>query len=51
VDVVTDEKKVTTEKRPVVIGVQNDQFTEIVSGLSQGEKIIVEATRGRVTTP
>ncbi len=50
VDVVIDEKKVTTEKRPVVTGAQNEQFTEIISGLSQGEKVIVEATRGRVTT-
>jgi len=50
VDVVVNEKKVTTEKRPVVIGAQNEQFTEIISGLSQGEKVIVEATRGRVTT-
>jgi RND family efflux transporter MFP subunit len=50
VDVVIDEKKVTTEKRPVVLGAQNEQFTEIISGLSQGEKVIVEATRGRVTT-
>lgn len=50
VDVVIDEKKVTTEKRPVAIGIQNEQFTEIISGLNQGEKVIVEATRGRVTT-
>jgi RND family efflux transporter MFP subunit len=50
VDVVIDEEKVTTEKRPVVLGAQNEQFTEIISGLSQGEKVIVEATRGRVTT-
>ena len=50
VDVVIDEKKVITEKRPVVVGAQNEQFTEIISGLSQGEKVIVEATRGRVTT-
>jgi RND family efflux transporter MFP subunit len=47
VDVVTDEEKVTTEQRPVVIGTQNEQFTEIVSGLSQGEKVIVESTRSR----
>jgi RND family efflux transporter MFP subunit len=45
VDVVTDEEKLTTEQRPVVIGAQNEQFTEIVSGLSQGEKVIVESTR------
>ena len=50
VDVVIDEEKITTEKRPVVLGAQNEQFTEIISGLSQGEKVIVEATRGRVTT-
>jgi RND family efflux transporter MFP subunit len=50
VDVVIDEEKVTTEKRPVVVGAQNEQFTEIISGLSQGEKVIAEATRGRVTT-
>jgi len=50
VDVVIDKKKGTTEKRPVVTGAQNEQFTEIISGLSQGEKVIVEATRGRVTT-
>jgi RND family efflux transporter MFP subunit len=47
VDVVTDEKKLTTEKRPVVVGVQNEQFTEIMSGLSQGEKVIVEPSRSR----
>ncbi len=51
VDVVTDEKKLTTEKRLVVVGVQNEQFTEIVSGLSQGEKVIVEASRSRSTSP
>jgi RND family efflux transporter MFP subunit len=51
VDVVTDEKKFTTEKRTVVVGVQNEQFTEIISGLSQGEKVIVEASRSRSTSP
>lgn len=50
VEVVIDEEKVTTEKRPVVLGAQNDQFSEVISGLSEGEKIIVEATRGRVPT-
>ena len=50
VEVVIDEQKVTTEKRTVVTGAQNEQFTQIISGLSQGEKVIVEATRGRVTT-
>jgi HlyD family secretion protein len=50
VEVVIDEKKLTTEKRPVVLGAQNDQFSEVISGLNEGEKIIVEATRGRVST-
>jgi RND family efflux transporter MFP subunit len=50
VEVVIDEKKVSTEKRPVVLGAQNDQFSEVVSGLSEGEKIIVQATRGRMPT-
>jgi HlyD family secretion protein len=50
VDVVLDEKAMTTEKRPVILGAQNDQFSEVISGLSEGEKIIVEATRGRVPT-
>jgi RND family efflux transporter MFP subunit len=49
VEVVTDEEKLVTEQRLVVIGAQNEQFTEIVSGLSQGEKIIVESTRSRST--
>ena len=50
VDVVTDEKKLTTEKRDVVLGAQNEQFTEIISGLNQGEKVIVEATRRSTTS-
>jgi HlyD family secretion protein len=50
VEVVIDEEKVTTEKRPVVLGAQNEQFSEVISGLSEGEKIIVEATRGRLPT-
>jgi len=50
VEVILDEKTMTTEKRPVVLGAQNDQFSEVISGLSEGEKIIVEATRGRVPT-
>jgi len=50
VEVVIDEEKVTTEKRPVALGAQNEQFSEVISGLSEGEKIIVEATRGRLPT-
>jgi HlyD family secretion protein len=50
VEVVIDEEKVTTEKRPVTLGAQSDQFSEVISGLNEGEKIIVEATRGRLPT-
>jgi multidrug efflux pump subunit AcrA (membrane-fusion protein) len=47
VEVVLDEKTMTTEKRQVELGIQNEQSSEVTSGLSEGEKIIVEATRGR----
>jgi RND family efflux transporter MFP subunit len=50
VEVVIDEEKVTTEKRPVTLGAQSEQFSEVISGLSEGEKTIVEATRGRLPT-
>jgi len=50
VDVVIDEEKLTTEKRPVVLGAQSDRLSEVVSGLSEGEKIIVESTRGSIPT-
>jgi len=50
VDVVIDEEKLTTEKRPVVLGAQSDRLSEVVSGLSEGERIIVEATRGSIPT-
>ena len=50
VEVVTDEEKLTTEKRPVVLGSQNEQFNEVISGLEEGEKIIVEQTRSRTST-
>jgi HlyD family secretion protein len=51
VEVVTDEEKLTTEKRPVILGAQGNGQSEVISGLSEGEKIIVEATRGRIPTP
>ncbi|UCH51580.1 MAG: efflux RND transporter periplasmic adaptor subunit [Chloroflexota bacterium] len=50
VEVVLDEKGMTTEKRPVELGAQNEQFSVVISGLNEGEKIIVEATRGRLPT-
>ncbi len=32
----------TAEKRPVEIGIENDEFTEIISGIDSGDKVIVD---------
>jgi len=42
VEVVMDEATGETEKREVVLGAQNEQFSEVTSGLREGEKVIVE---------
>jgi RND family efflux transporter MFP subunit len=47
VEVVIDEVKGLTEKQPVHIGAQNDQFTEIVSGVEEGEKVVMEPVKIR----
>jgi len=47
VEVVIDEATGETEKRQVVLGAQNDYFTEVTSGLEEGEKIITEASQRR----
>ncbi|MHB8085063.1 MAG: efflux RND transporter periplasmic adaptor subunit [Dehalococcoidia bacterium] len=39
-----DEKTNTVEQRPVTIGLQGKTQTEIVSGLSEGEKVLLEQT-------
>lgn len=41
VRVVTDEKKGTFVETPVTIGIQGDDGTEILSGLTAGQKIVV----------
>jgi RND family efflux transporter MFP subunit len=40
--VVADEAKDVIEKRLIVLGMQNDQFSEVKSGLTEGEKVIAE---------
>jgi len=45
VDVVIDAAKAKTEKRPVKTGVQNKRNTEIISGLSEGEMVLIEAIK------
>ncbi|MCK4722060.1 MAG: efflux RND transporter periplasmic adaptor subunit, partial [Dehalococcoidia bacterium] len=46
VEVVIDEATEEVEKRQVVLGAQDAKFTEVISGLEAGEKVMVEATRG-----
>jgi HlyD family secretion protein len=45
VNVVVDKDKGTTEERKIVIGLQNNNYTEVISGLSEGEEIVVERAR------
>jgi len=45
VDVVTDAVNGTTEKRSVIIGMQNKKMTEIASGLKEGESVLIEAIK------
>ena len=46
VEVVIDEATEEVEKRQVVLGAQDAKFTEVISGLEEGEKVMAEATRG-----
>jgi multidrug efflux pump subunit AcrA (membrane-fusion protein) len=45
VDVVTSAANGTYEKRPVKTGTQNKKNTEIVSGLKEGEWVLIEAIK------
>ncbi|MBL7208823.1 MAG: efflux RND transporter periplasmic adaptor subunit [Dehalococcoidia bacterium] len=47
VEVVVDDATGETEQRQVVLGTYNEYFYEVVSGLDEGEKVIVEG-RGRM---
>jgi multidrug efflux pump subunit AcrA (membrane-fusion protein) len=47
VRVLLDEKTGIFEQRPVKIGLQSRSLTEILSGLQEGEKVLVE----KVSTP
>jgi RND family efflux transporter MFP subunit len=42
VDVVVNEETMETEQRTIVPGVQNARYTEVVSGLEEGEKVLEE---------
>jgi HlyD family secretion protein len=41
-DVVVNEETMETEQRTIEIGVQNARYTEVVSGLQEGEKVLEE---------
>ena len=45
VDVVTNPATASTEKRPIKTGLQNKKSTEIISGLKEGEKVLIEAIK------
>ena len=45
VDVVTNASTASTEKRPVKTGLQNKKTTEIISGLKEGEQVLIEAVK------
>lgn len=45
VDVVTNASTAMTEKRPVKTGLQNKKSTEIISGLKEGENVLIEAIK------
>jgi RND family efflux transporter MFP subunit len=45
VDVVANAATATTERRPVKIGMQNKRNTEIVSGLQEGENVLIETIK------
>ncbi len=45
VDVVTDAASAKTEKRTVKTGLQNKKTTEIISGLKEGEQVLIEAIK------
>lgn len=47
VEVIIDAEKGVTEKRPVEIGAQGTNLTEVVSGLKEGEKVVMEPARIR----
>jgi len=40
--VVTGKAKEETEKRPITLGLQSESFSEVISGLEEGEKVLVE---------
>ena len=46
-EVVINEETMETEKRPITLGTRNERYSEVKSGLTEGEKVIVETSRPR----
>ena len=44
-EVVIDEATMETERRDITIGVQNALYAEVLTGINEGEKVIVEQAR------
>jgi RND family efflux transporter MFP subunit len=44
-ELVTSEAKMSTEKRQIIIGMQNSLFTEVISGVKEGDRVVLEKTR------
>ena len=45
-DVLIDPDKNTYDSRPVTIGIQTERFVEILSGLSEGDQVIIGTPPG-----
>lgn len=41
VEVLVDEAKQVTEKRSVELGLQNERLSEVITGLTEGEKVVI----------
>ena len=49
VEIMLDETTGETEERQIGLGVQNEHYSEIISGLEEGEKVVVETPRTKST--
>ena len=43
-EVVLDEESMETEKRSITLGIQGNLYAEVLSGLKEDEKVVVEST-------
>jgi multidrug efflux pump subunit AcrA (membrane-fusion protein) len=43
VEIVTNEETMETERRSITIGEKNESYTEVLSGLTEGQKVLVNS--------